>query len=216
MTTTTVLVCDPLPLLSDSLSIALAAYPEFGVHEERPSNGPAAVEAAVRLRPDIVLLDWWLPDVECPALIRSILSGAPTCNLIVVSSLLSAEQLEQADEAGAVAFLPKDCTVSQIAEAIRRVYRGESGVYHQQLREMIGGRVEITRARREQFINLSPREIEILALLNRGQSTKQIANRLSLSANTVRNYVSRILAKTGTGSAGEALARARRFGFFRD
>lgn len=215
MTRTTVLVADALPLLSDALSIALAAYPEFGVYEERPSNGPAAIEAAVRLKPDFVIIDYWLPDLEGPVVTQAILTSAPECNVIVLSSLSAPSNVQQALNAGAVAFLPKDCSVSQVAEAIRRIYKGEGFVYEERLQNLLKDRSEKSQAEWTEFANLAPRELEILALLNQGNSTKQIAGRLSISPNTVRNYISKLLAKTDTRSATEVLAKARQCGFLR-
>jgi len=215
VTQTTVLIADALPILSDALSIALAAYPEFGVYEERPENGPAAIEAAVRLRPDFVLVDYWLPEMDGAVVAKAILSSAPECNVILLSAFSAPDQIQRSIDSGAVAFLPKDCSVAQVAEALRRICRGEGAIYQERLRELLGDRTEAASEVWQSFANLAPRELEILALLNKGQSTKQIANRLSISPNTVRNYISSMLAKTESQSATEALAKARQSGFFR-
>jgi len=213
--TISVLVADALGMFADAVAISLGLHEGFWVFEDRPRNGPETVEAAARLTPDVAIVDYWLPDMEGPAVTGAILARSPGCKVILLSWLSSPDHIQQSIEAGATAFFSKDLSIDQLADAVRKVYDGQGGLYTKQVKELIEKRGARTGDDLALFHTLTPRQIEILSLLNIGQSTKQIASRLEISAKTVRNHVSEVLTKTDTQATSEALAKARRSGFFR-
>jgi len=211
----TLLIADPLRLYCDALAISLGADPEFSVFAERPVNGPSAVAAAVRLRPAVALIDYWMPDMEGPGVAGAILAQIPECKVLLLSWLSGPAQVQQAVGAGALGIVPKDCTVAELSEVVKAAAAGENPLNTQALRDILDIRNERTEDARKGFETLTPREIEILVLLHEGNAAKQIAKRLDISPNTVRNQISAILTKTNTQSQGEALAKARSCGFLR-
>lgn len=215
MTRIKVLIADALPLFSQALGIAIGLNRDFNILPEHPSNGPAALEAAVRMRPDVAVLDYWLPDMEGPVLTRAVVSKVPKCKVILSSWMFGLPQIQQALDAGVSWFLPKDVDVDYVAEAIRRAHQGLTGANEDQLQDLIKGRTERVERDLQGFEDLTPREVEILALLNAGQTISLIAKRLSLSQKTVRNHISQILSKTHSQSQIEAVAKARSCGFLK-
>ncbi|MGI8425062.1 MAG: response regulator transcription factor [Actinomycetota bacterium] len=211
----TVLIADALVLFSDALAAGLSQYPQFDVLEERPSDGPATVDAVIRLRPDVALVDYWLPQIDGSSITRSIHFHVPECKVLIVSALSSASRVEESVGAGAIGFLPKSMTVAQVAEVIDRVLAGESLEQPLRLKKKLDEKGDSLAAQAQLFERLSPRELEVLIQLNSGYSAKQMAKHLSLGQGTIRNYISSLLVKTETGSAVEVVAKARSCGYLR-
>jgi len=216
MARTTLLVADPLALVSETLCIALSRYADFRVLEDRPQNGPSTVEAVMRLKPDVALIDFWMPDMSGEVITSTIVSKAPRCRVILISWLWATPQIHKALEAGAAEFLTKDFSVAEVADAIRRVSQGEATQHAQPFQDAITKRLTHLDENLARFRSLSPRQIEILVLLKGGRSTREIANRLVLSPNTVRNHIAQIMEKTGTFSQTELLAKAQECGFLQN
>lgn len=215
MTPTKVLIADALPLFSQALGIAVGLNRDIKVFNEYPPSGPTAVEAAVRLRPDVAVVDYWLPDMEGPVLARAIISKVPKCKVILSSWMFGLPQIQQAIDAGASWLLPKDVTVEYVTEAIRMANVGLTSGSAKELQGLIQERTEQVEDEIQGFETLTPREIEILALLNLGNTILQISKRLGVSQKTVRNHISQILSKTNSQSQIEAVAKARHCGFLR-
>lgn len=217
-----VLVADGQPLLSECLVMALGQWESLLPINERTVNGPDAVSAVHRHRPDVAVLDYWMPGIDGPAFSAEVLRQLTGFKVIFLS-WFSANRpwfdapgdMERALEDGAVGFLPKHCRVEVVAEAIRRAHDGECPVFETALRELI----EKMRERREkadeiwpQLARLTRREVEILELLAEGSTVQEVAETLFISLVTVRTHVQRILHKTGTHSQGAAVATARNYG----
>jgi len=209
------LVADPLPLFSDSLAISLALESDLAVLEERPTNGPATVDAIVRLKADVALVDFWMPDMEGPAITSAALEAAPGCKTILFFWMTSPPHIHQALEAAPAGFISKEGSVKEVADVVRRVHGGETPYYDPRLDYLIRAGSFEAAGDWQTFKALTPRQIEILALLNLGLSTRQVASRLEISPKTVRNLISQMLVRVGAQSSTEALARARAAGFFR-
>jgi DNA-binding NarL/FixJ family response regulator len=211
-----VLVGEPLRLYSEALALALDQSPEIAVIADRPTNGPHLIEKVEKFRPDVVLMDYFMPDMDGPSLTRTVSVTAPSCKILVLSWLSSAHLIQEALQAGASGFLMKDCSISQLTEAISRAHKDEQPVFAGILQQQVALVTSRQRAKQEirnRFEGLTPREVEILALLQAGRSTKQISHRLAVSLGTVRNHISAILTKSGTNSQIEAVAMARETGF---
>jgi len=209
----TVLVVEALEMFSDALALALDRIPGLSVLDERPTNGPAAVEAIARLKPDVALVDYWMPGMEGPALAGTALTQAPKCKIVFLLWLVGPVEVQQALATGAAGFISKNSTLEELTSALKRIAGGEAPYFDPRLDPLLKGGIESDRGDLKRFQSLTPRQVEILALLDQGLSTNQIASRLQISPKNVRNHISAILAKTGSRSSGEALFRARSCGF---
>ena len=123
--------------------------------------------------------------------------------------------LAPALRAGASGYLPKSISITQLLEAIRRAYRGETPVFIEELGQMVQHltvRADESLEIAKRFEHLTPREIQILTVLAGGQPIEEIARKLSISPHTLKTHIRNILAKTGARSHGEAVGLALRCG----
>lgn len=217
-----VLVADGQPLLTECLTGVLARYDDL---LPIPIEGPFryfVVEDARRHQPDVALVDYWMSGIEGPAGCAEVLAHLEGVKVILLSWFYANRpwfdppgDIERALAAGAVGFIPKNCDVDTVAEAVRRAYKGERPVMAEDLEELI----ERMRRRREragqlwrQMASLTPREVQILELLAMGTSVPDGADALCISQATLRTHIQRILHKTGTHSQVAAVAAARNYG----
>jgi len=213
-----VLVADPQRLVADALADSLGRQPGLGVFADRPLTGIEAIESTVRRHPAVVLLDFWMPDMEGPAATRRILAKRPEQKVIVMSWFHGTAQIEAALEAGAVGFFPKSLTLHKVAEGIRRAHAGESPVYLNELDGLfktIRGRVARSAAGSKRLESLTKRELELLALFSLHLTNDEVAGQMSISPTTVRAHVRHILIKTGTNSTREVVNLAIASGVIR-
>jgi two-component system response regulator DesR len=162
-------------------------------------RGDEVVAAAVRLRPDVVLLDIELPGRSGLEVIAPLLEAVPGCDVVVVTTFGRPGYLSRALAAGARGFLVKDDPVDRLAAAIRRVRAGERVVDPNLAAEALG-------------VSSSPltdREADVLRASASGATVVDIARQLSLSPSTVRNYLSDAIGKLGVRNRMEAFAAAR-------
>lgn len=213
-----VLVADGSRLLTESLAAALRWNFDMEVIEEFPESGPQTLEIACRFRPDVALIDFWMPDMEGAALAATLRNRVPKTKVILLSLLHSPGDIERALASGAVGFLPKSTGVDGVAEAVRRARAGENPVFAaglKQLGERIRQREAAAARINELFATLSPREMEVLRLFSYGWSINQVAKKLSLSPGTVKQYSHKILQRTGAETRERAIAMARYSGLIR-
>lgn len=215
-----ILVADGLPLFAEALSVALSRdCPDLWCFTENPPNGPATIEAVSRLRPDVLLVDYWMPAIEGSALVGTIHRKFPGCKIVVLSWLAGSGQIQEMLKSGAIGFLLKDCSLNQVAEAVREAHAGSPLVYGESLsvhQELLAERQDLGKADFARLQSLTPREIEVLNLIGRGLSTAEMAAQMKISPGTVRNHISQILSKTSSYSQTDAVAKARRAGFLND
>jgi two-component system response regulator DegU len=204
-----ILLAEDQTLLRQGLRTILDLEPGMEVVGEAP-NGDVAVREAMRLRPDIVLMDIQMPEtsgVEATALITA---ACTETRVIVLTTFDYEEYVFDAVKAGAVGYLLKDVPAPELIDTIRRVHAGESfiqpSVASKLLREF--GR----RSSRPADEELTQREREVLDLLATGHSNREIATMLYLSEGTVKNYVSNILGKLHAANRTQAVALAREQG----
>ncbi|WP_333824754.1 response regulator transcription factor [Pinisolibacter sp.] len=184
------------------------------------ADGVEAIDLVRRYRPDIVLMDIQMPRLGGIAATRRIVAEHPGSQVVALSTFDTDDLVFEAISAGAQAYLLKDTSENEILDTIRAVKRGES-----RLSPLVARKVfeEFRRARPQVPVAgegeaadepLTEREEEILALVAKGRSNREIADAVHLAEGTVKNYVSRIMEKlhvqTRTELAVKALGRPRR------
>jgi DNA-binding NarL/FixJ family response regulator len=164
--------------------------------------------AALALRPDVVVLDYHLPDGTGLAAAARIFAAAPSTRIVMLTGAAPREAMEQAAGLGICAFLPKDGSLSTVLDAIRHSRNGAFFVHP----SLMVQTAPIPRTLRGTVPTLTPREHEVLRLMSTGTDVRTSANLLGMSTNTCRGHVKSILAKLGAHSQLEAVASATRLG----
>jgi DNA-binding NarL/FixJ family response regulator len=201
-----VLVADDHPLFRAGLITALQLSEAVEIVGEA-SNGHEAVELTSRLRPDVVVMDLHMPDLNGIEATRRIAAASPETGVLVLSMLEDDESVFAAMRAGARGYLLKGAGAEEITRAIEAVGRGEAMLAPSIARQVIAY-VASPRAP-EPFPDLTPRERELLDLVARGWSNARIAEHFTLSTKTVRNHVSNIMAKLRVHDRSQAIVAAR-------
>ncbi|WP_416964030.1 response regulator [Streptomyces sp. Agncl-13] len=217
-----VLVCDDQELVRTGYVTIFSAQPDMEVVGEA-ENGHAAVEAARRLRPDVVVMDIRMPLLDGIQATRQLAgpgadTGEPPKVLVVTTFNVDAHVYD-ALRAGASGFLLKDAPPAELVNGIRTVARGEALLAPAVTRHLIGHYAEHLRpaessrpAREDVVRALTPRELEVLRQLAEGLSNAEIAAELYITPETVKTYVSRILAKLALRDRVQAVVLAYRVG----
>jgi DNA-binding NarL/FixJ family response regulator len=178
------------------------------------TDGRSAVERVSMERPDVILLDLQMPEMDGITATREIKRANPDARVVVLSSDDDDLLMARAVEAGAAGFISKLRPVSEVAEAVRAAYRGDPLIDPDEIRrvlEELQNRREGESAIRARVERLTPRQIQILQLMADGLSPEHIAERLGISRHTLRTHVQNILTKLGVHSKLQALAEAIRY-----
>jgi DNA-binding NarL/FixJ family response regulator len=200
-----VLICDDHPVVRDGLRLLLA---ELGVEVVgEVSTGEEAVDTAMTLEPDVVLMDLHLPGISGIEATRAIRSARPEVGVLVLTMLDDDSALLGSLRAGAHGYLLKGAGHADVERALIAVAHGDVVVSRNvaaRLRASLdaGGRSA-------PFPELGAREHEVLDLAARGRSNEEIARVLFLSVKTIRNHISAILSKLGVDNRAAAIALAR-------
>jgi NarL family two-component system response regulator LiaR len=204
-----VFLADDHPVVRQGLRTFLDSRDGIEVVGEA-GDGEAAVAAVEQLNPDVVLMDLVMPGLGGVAAIRRIREQIPDTRVIVLTSFTSDDQVIPAVQAGAAAYLLKDVEPTGLEAALRLVHEGEA-----LLDPQIAGRVmeEVARpSPNADIASLTPRELEVLRLLGRGLSNRELADALVVSEKTVKTHVSNILMKLGVHDRTQAALLAVREG----
>src|SRR5579872_3033466 len=209
-----VLIVQDHPLLASAIARVLEGEPDLAVSGVS-ATGAGAVAAAGQHPPDVVLMDFRLPDVTGPAAARMIQGRHPGVAIVFHSADESETALLDAVDAGATAYLTKDATADQIVEAVRRASRGEVLIpvelFARAIRRQHG--VLARRQEREKLIaTFTPREMEVLHLLSEGLDTALMSERLSIAPHTVEWHVRHLIEKLEVHSKLQAVIGAARLG----
>ena len=192
-----VLIADDHPVVRDGLSGIFGGAEDFEV-VGLASDGEEAVELARRLKPDVVLMDLRMPNMDGVTAIRQL---APAQRILVLTTFDADTDVLPAIEAGATGYLLKDAPRSELYRAVRAAARGEAV-----LSPPVATRV--LRAARSDEPSLSAREIEILELVARGTTNREAAERLFISEATVKTHLIHIYTKLGVPDRASAVAAA--------
>jgi DNA-binding NarL/FixJ family response regulator len=211
-----VLLVDDQALFREGLETLLSVHKDIQVVGQA-GNGQEAVEVAARVQPHVVLMDVRMPFLNGVGATRRLKNVLPQCRVIVLTTFDDDEYVFDALRAGAVGYLLKDVASAQLVEAIRAAARGQSILEPSVAAKVIA---EFTRvssmvplAQMEQLMEpLSERELEILGLIARGSSNREIAEQLFIAEGTVKNHVTHILGKLGVRDRTQAALKARELG----
>lgn len=211
-----VLLVDDQALFREGLDTLLSVHKDIQVVGQA-SNGQEAIEAAAKVHPDVVLMDMRMPILDGVRATRLLKQALPQCRVIVLTTFDDDEYVFDALRAGAVGYLLKDVASARLVEAIRATARGESilepSVAAKVIAEFTRVSSMVPSAQMEQLVEpLSERELEILALIARGYSNKEIASQLFIAEGTVKNHVTHILGKLGVRDRTQAALKARELG----
>ena len=200
------LLADDQPLLRQGMTMVLEGEPDLTVVGEA-ADGVQAVDQALRLRPDVVLMDVRMPRMDGIEATRRLAELAPEVRVLILTTFDLDEHAFSGLRAGASGFLLKDVPPAELAGAVRAVARGDAVVAPTLTRRLLdayvhrlpAGPVEAARRGREHptLAPLTDRERDVLGELAGGQSNAEIAARLVLSEATVKTHVSRVLHKLG-------------------
>ena len=206
-----VVIADDHALLRDGLRGMLDAQGDMQVVGEAP-DGIEAVDAAITLHPDVVVMDIRMPRLDGIEATRRIAAqGENAPRVLVLTTFDLDEYVFEALRAGAGGFMLKDAPPGQLAEAVRTVAAGEALLAPALTRRLIEryvSRPPADAVRRERFAELSDRELEVLRLLTRGLSNLEIGQQLFLSEATVKTHVTRVLGKLGVRDRVQAVVLA--------
>jgi DNA-binding NarL/FixJ family response regulator len=210
-----VLLVDDQSLFREALATLLSVRDEVEVVGEA-ANGAEAVECAARLRPDVVLMDLRMPELDGIAATRRLRAQQPDVRVIALTTFDTDEEVFAALRAGAVGYLLKDVSSARLVEAVLAAARGES-VLQPSVAAKVVARVaalpdEAVPRPRPPVVPLSERELAVVRLLAEGRSNREIAADLFLAEGTVKNHVTALLGKLGARDRTQAALRARALG----
>lgn len=219
-----ILIVEDHPLFRQGLVDVLEMDPGLNVVAQA-ADGDSAVQRALEHQPDIILMDVNLPDANGLKITRQILGTLPNTKVIILTGYDDTDQAFHALRLGATAYCSKDIPPEELLQTIYAVHAGSYVVHGRQMTydEVIewaerrlghyapSGNVESA----ESFTPLSPREMEVLEMVARGASNKEVALELNISQQTVKNHMTAILRKLHVDDRTQAAVYALRHGWVR-
>ncbi len=210
-----ILLVDDQALFREGLRTLLDLQPDFEVVGEA-SHGEEALRMAVNLSPQVILMDLRMPVMDGVTATKRIKDSLPQCKVIVLTTFDDDEDVFEGLRAGAVGYLLKDASSEKLYEAIRSAARGEyfllPSITAKVMAEFSRMARPIKTSSNEIGVKLSSRELEVLRLVARGASNKEIADMLVIAEGTVKNHLTNILAKLEARDRMQAVLKARELG----
>ncbi|WP_100489030.1 response regulator transcription factor [Sporolactobacillus pectinivorans] len=200
-----VVFVDDHEMVRIGVSAYLSAQPDIDVIGEA-SNGKDAVDLVLKLRPDIILMDLVMEQMDGIEATKRIIEQWPQAKIIIVTSFLDDDKVYPAIEAGATSYLLKTSKAGEIAEAIRATYSGQS-VLEPEVTEKVMSRMKKGQSKAPHE-ELTKREMEVLLLMAEGKSNQEIADELYIALKTVKVHVSNILSKLAVQDRTQAVIYA--------
>ena len=197
-----VLIAEDMHLIRGALVALLSLEFDMEVVAEL-ARGDQVLEAAIRTRPDVAVLDIDLPGMDGLSAADALHAQVPSCQILVLTGLSQPGHLLRALKVHVRGFILKDAPASTLAQGVRRVAAGERVIDP----ELLAGALETGES------PLTPRETDVLRAAEEGISTDQIAKSLALSSTTVRNYLSNAIMKLGGRNRIDAIRIARDAGW---
>ena len=232
--TSRIIIADDHPLFRSAIRQTLEGHSNLEVVGEA-ANGRQAVDLCRRLRPELVLMDLRMPEMDGIAATHAIKKEFPDTLVLILTALDESTGLSDSLQAGAAGYILKHAPAAQITDAVRRVLAGESplneelamrllmrlierGVHEEDKREGVSADSSTSqkplgqRAQSRPGGSLTPREVEVLHLVVRGQTNQQIARNLFISVSTVKRHIRHIITKLGVSDRVQAAVRVVELG----
>jgi DNA-binding NarL/FixJ family response regulator len=225
-----IVIADDHPLFRSAIRQTLERQTNLEVVGEA-ADGRQAIELCRRLRPELVLMDLRMPEMDGIAATQAIKREFPATIVLILTALEETSELSNSLQAGAAGYILKHAPAAQITDAVRRVLTGGSPLNEElamwllmrlldrgSMREEAGAADPASERRRggrpetRPGHSLTPREVEVLRLVVRGQTNQQIARTLLISVSTVKRHIRHISAKLGVSDRVQAAVRAIELG----
>ena len=200
MTKHRILVADDHAIVRTGLVSLLETEPDIDVVGEA-CNGETAISMALRLKPDIVIMDLMMPDIDGVAATERILAAEPTIKVLVLTTSTVSDDLARALDAGANGVITKNAEYAKLVAAIRDVAAGKIAV-SSEVRHLIDEDPPAPK--------LTPRQSDVLHSLTRGLSNQEIAKQFGIGRESVKEHIDSLYAKIGAANRTEAVAIAFR------
>ena len=197
-----ILIADDHPIVREGLAALINRRSDMRVVSEAAGGRQAVLQYFAHL-PDVALVDLWMPDLDGMGAIKAICKKAPDARILILSTYDGDEDIYRSLQAGAKAYLLKDCPREQLLESIRAVHAG---------RMVMPPDIQARLASRLNTPALTTRETEVLRLMALGKDNSEIGRNLCITEGTVKTHVNRIFKKLGTNTRAEAVSRAFRSG----
>ena len=177
------------------------------------ADGEAAVRLVPAAKPDVILMDVSMPDMDGVEATKRILQNSPEQRVVMLTMHADKDLIDQAIKAGAVGYLTKDCSTDEVADAVRMAANGETALSPQLAKTMLTEvrKIDQTAAREEDRL-VTKREEEVLQLIADGCSTPEVAQKLYISQKTVKNHLASIYEKLNARDRTQAVLLAVRMG----
>lgn len=210
-----IVIVDDHPLFREGLKSIIGRNTAYSVVGEA-KNGREGLRIALKLKPDLVLIDISLPDKSGIQLTREIRDQLPETRVLIISMHSKIDYIAEAFQAGATGYVVKESASNGLLKALEAVIGGDyfldSSLSHAVVESLLNIPIKEARIRDDEYGSLTPREQEIMRLLAEGLSAKEIAAKLFISPKTVENHRSNIMNKLGLHSAIELIRYAARLG----
>jgi DNA-binding NarL/FixJ family response regulator len=217
---TRLVIVDDHELARESLQNMLSDEPDIEIVGEA-ANGRQALLLCSRLKPDLILMDVRMPEMDGLAATKEVKQRYPQTSVMMLTMHENPDYLFEALKVGAAGYVLKDAPQEEIIEAVRRVRNGESpmdSALSARLLRRLASEGEMRRVNRpsreaaDDVEPLTPRELEVLALMKLGRTNRQIAADLVISLGTAKNHVEHIIAKLGVSDRTQAVVKALELG----
>jgi len=200
-----VLIVDDHAMVRRGLATFLKVFDDLELAGEAAS-GQAAIQLCVELQPDVVLMDMVMPDMDGAAATRLIRGQSESIQVLALTSFKEGILVQSALQAGAIGYLLKDVSADELAQAIRAAHAGRATLSPEAAQALVHAASQAPAP----GLDLTERELAVLALMVEGLNNTQIAAKLSVSPSTIKSHVSNILSKLGVASRTEAVTLALR------
>jgi len=200
-----VMLVDDHTMVRRGLATFLKVFDDLELAGEA-ANGEDAIQLCAQIRPDVVLMDMVMPDMDGVTATHAIRQQFPEAQVIALTSFKDRELVQDALHAGAIGYLLKDVSADELAQAIRAAHAGRATLSSEAAQALVQAAAQPPTPGHD----LTERERDVLALLVEGLNNTQIADNLVVSPSTIKSHVSHILAKLGVASRTEAAALAVR------
>ena len=195
-----ILLCDDHAVVRAGLAAILGYEDDFEVVGQA-SDGQEAVDKAVELRPDVVVMDLMMPKLDGTQATAELLKAVPEAKVLVLTSFASGEDVRRVMAAGAAGALPKTVSNERLVESIRAVRAGGRALAPEFAKSAQAA---------EPATELTPRQLEVLKLLSKGLTNKDIARHFDISVNGVKRHLEHLFERLGVSTRAEAVAIALR------